>query len=54
MTAADLAKYAAFIWPAYGLTIGFFVWITLASLLSSRRWRREVERLQSEKTREDQ
>ena len=49
----NLGKYAAFILPAYGLTIGFFVWITAASLWSSRRWRRAAELLQSEKTREE-
>jgi heme exporter protein D len=45
----ELGKYAGFILPAYGLTIGFFVWATVASLLSSRRWRREAERLQAAK-----
>ncbi len=45
----DLGKYAGFILPAYGLTIGFFVWATAASLLSARRWRREAERLQTAK-----
>ena len=47
----DLGEYAGFILPAYGLTIGFFVWATAASLLSARRWRREAERLQAEKDR---
>ena len=45
----DLGKYAGFILPAYGLTVGFFVWATVSSLLSARRWRREVERLQAAK-----
>ena len=45
----DLGKYAPFIVPAYALTIGFFVWATVGSLLSSRRWKREAERLQAEK-----
>jgi heme exporter protein D len=46
----ELGKYAPFIIPAYGLTAGFFVWATAASLLSARRWRREAERLQAEKS----
>jgi heme exporter protein D len=45
----DLGKYAPFIIPAYALTIGFFVWATVSSLLSPRRWRREAERLQAAK-----
>ena len=45
----DLGKYAGFILPAYGLTAAFFVWIIAASLISSRRWRCEAERLQAEK-----
>jgi len=45
----DAGKYAAYIWPAYILTAGFFVWATASSLVSARRWRREAERLQAEK-----
>ena len=46
----DLGKYAGFIVPAYGLTIAFFLWITVSSLLSARRWKREAQRLQPEMT----
>ena len=45
----DLGKYAAYIVPAYALTLAFFAWVTAASLLSARRWRREAERLQAAK-----
>lgn len=47
----DLGKYAPFIIPAYALTVGFFAWATISSLLSARRWRREAERLQAAKDR---
>ena len=47
----DLDKYAGFILPAYGLTVGFFVWATVSSFVLARRWRREAERLQAEKDR---
>jgi heme exporter protein D len=46
----DLGKYAAFILPSYALTLGFFAWVTAQSLLSARRWRREVERLTEDKS----
>jgi heme exporter protein D len=49
MPSFDAGKYAAYIWPAYILTVLFFVWITATSLASARRWRREAERLQAEK-----
>ena len=45
----ELGKYAAYIVPSYALTVGFFIWITASSLVSARRWRREAQRLQSEK-----
>jgi heme exporter protein D len=45
----DLGKYAPYIYPAYGLTIAFFAWVTADSLLSARRWKREAARLQAEK-----
>lgn len=40
----DPGKYAPFVWSAFGLTLGAFVWMTLDSLLRARRWKREVER----------
>lgn len=43
----DAGKYAAYIWPAYILTVLFFVWITAISLYGARRWKREAERLEA-------
>ena len=43
----DMGKYAAFIWPAYGLTAIGFGWMIIDSLARSRRWRRESERLEA-------
>lgn len=45
----DLGKYGPYIYPAYILTIAFFVWITADTLLKVRRWKREAARLQAEK-----
>jgi heme exporter protein D len=42
----DVGKYAAFIWPAYGVTVLGFAWMIAATLLRARRWRREAERLE--------
>lgn len=41
----DPGPYAAFIWPAYGLTILFFVGMISASLSHARRWRKKAEDL---------
>ena len=43
----DAGKYAVYVWPAFALTAGAFVWMIADSLTSARRWRRETERLQA-------
>jgi heme exporter protein D len=42
-------KYAAFVWPAYGVTALVFGWMVLDTLIRSSRWRRRVEGLEREK-----
>jgi heme exporter protein D len=37
--------YAAYIWPAYGLTALVFVILIASSLAHARRWRRRAEEL---------
>jgi heme exporter protein D len=39
----DAGRYAAFLWPAYGVTVVALGWLVFDSLNRSRRWRREVE-----------
>lgn len=39
----DPGPYAAFIWPAYGLTALVFVAMIAASLNRARRWRKKAE-----------
>ena len=46
MSFLDAGKYAAFIWPAYGVTALGFIGMIAATLLRARRWRREAERLE--------
>ena len=43
---ADLSggRYAAYIWPAYGVTAVVFAGLILSSLLHARRWRSRAER----------
>jgi heme exporter protein D len=41
----DMGKYAAFVWPAYGLTTLVLGWMVVSSLVRARRYRREAERL---------
>ncbi|MBP7651109.1 MAG: heme exporter protein CcmD [Phenylobacterium sp.] len=41
----DPGPYAAFIWPAYGLTALVFLGMIAASLNRARRWRKKAESL---------
>jgi heme exporter protein D len=45
----DAGKYAIYLWPAFALSAGAFVWMIVDSLALARRWRRETERLQARK-----
>lgn len=49
MPGLDMSKYAAFVWPAYAVTALVLAWMTAASLLRARRFRRLAERLQAER-----
>jgi heme exporter protein D len=51
MSGFDFAagKYAAFVWPAYGLTALVFILMVAASLLRARRWRRAAARLEADR-----
>ena len=44
----DAGKYAAFVWPAYGLTATVFALLIADTLARARRWRRAVERSERE------
>ena len=43
-----LDKYAAFIWPAYGVSAIAFVWMVVDTILRARVWRARAERLERE------
>jgi heme exporter protein D len=37
-------KYAAFVWPAYGITALGFAWMIIDTLVRARAWRRRAEK----------
>ena len=41
----DAGKYAAFVWPAYGLTALVFAVLIVSSIAHARRWKRRAEAL---------
>ncbi|WP_421739944.1 heme exporter protein CcmD [Caulobacter sp.] len=44
----DAGKYAVYVWPAFAVSAAAFAWMIAGSLLLSRRWKRETERLQAQ------
>ena len=44
----DAGKYAAYLWPAFGITALVFLGLIASSLAYARRWRRQAE-LRSDK-----
>ena len=44
-------KYAAFVWPAYGISALVFGWMVLDTLMRVRRWRRRAEQLEEARER---
>ena len=44
----DAGKYALYLWPAFAISAVAFAWMITDSVLTARRWKREVDRLQAE------
>ena len=44
--ALSAGKYAAFVWPAYGVSLLGFAWMIADTLGRARRWRREADSLE--------
>ena len=42
----DMGAYAAFVWPAWGISALFLAGLTVRSILNARRWKRELDRLE--------
>jgi len=43
----DMGRYAAFVWPAWGITAVVLAGLAGRALLAARRWWRELKRLES-------
>jgi heme exporter protein D len=41
----DMAPYAAFVWPAWGLSALVLAALTARAVIASRRWKRELDHL---------
>ena len=48
LIAAAGGKYAAYVWPAYGVSLVVFAWMILDTVIRGRAARRAVERLERE------
>lgn len=46
MVDLDMGTYAAFVWPAWAVTVGVLVAVAARCLRQSRRWKRELDRLE--------
>ena len=42
----DMGAYAAFVWPAWGISALALAVLVARSIIAARRWRRELERLE--------
>ena len=53
MSLLHAGPYAAFIWPAYGLTAAVLVWMVADTLIRARAWRARAESRGAEGGRKD-
>ncbi|MBA4787791.1 MAG: heme exporter protein CcmD [Pseudomonadota bacterium] len=44
----DMAPYAAFVWPAWGVSALVLAALTVRAVIASRKWKRELERLEKD------
>jgi heme exporter protein D len=47
----DMSPYAAFVWPAWGISLIVLAAIVARAVVASRRWKAELARLEAEQTR---
>lgn len=43
----DMGKYAAFVWPAWGVSAVVLAALAARALIASRRWSAELKRLEA-------
>jgi len=46
----DMSPYAAFVWPAWGVTVVVLAALVVRAVIASRHWKAELKRLEAEKT----
>lgn len=44
----DMTPYAAFVWPAWGVSALVLVVLTVRAVVASRKWKRELTRLEAD------
>ncbi len=44
----DMSPYAAFVWPAWGITAVVLAGLVLRAVAASRRWQAELKRLEAD------
>ena len=44
----DMGKYAAFVWPAWGISAAVLAGLAARALIAARRWSAELKRLEAE------
>lgn len=47
----DMSPYAAFVWPAWGISAVVLAALTARALIAGRKWKRELDRLDGAKPR---
>lgn len=45
----DMGKYAAYVWPAWGISAVVLVALAARALVAARRWKAELARLEADK-----
>lgn len=45
----DMSPYAAFVWPAWGVTVVVLAALVVRAVTASRNWKAELKRLEAEK-----
>ena len=45
----DMNPYAAFVWPAWGISALVLAALVARAVIASRRWKRELKRLEDER-----
>ncbi|MFN6982007.1 MAG: heme exporter protein CcmD [Brevundimonas sp.] len=44
----DMTPYAAFVWPAWGVSALVLAALVIRAVIASRRWKRELARLEAD------